>query len=254
MGIYTQTVWLGGLLIEGVILVRSVLGRSLAKYPYFYLYIASVFAASTALYVIRIVNPLEHGFYWPKQYVTLFLGCGVIFEVSRHVFAQRVTLDRIARWTMLVTFGAIFLSVAIQAIFLPHWNVTTNTADLERDLRIAQAIGLMTIFLLTGYYGISIGKNIKGMILGFGIYVGASVFSLTLQLFVGPRFNPAFAVIQSTAYLVALSIWMAALWSYEAEPTEKPPSISGGEYQFLAGRTQEMLGSINDHLDRTVSR
>src|ERR1700722_5389976 len=254
MGIYIQTVWLSGLLIEGIILVRSVLGRSLAKYPFFYLYIASVLAASMTLYVMAIVRPAVHGLYWPKQYVTLFLGCGVIFEVSRHVFAQRVTLDRIARWTMLVTFGAIFLSVAIQAFFLPHWNVTTNTADLERDLRIAQAIGLITILLLSGYYAIAIGKNIKGMILGFGIYVGASVFSLTLRLFVGARFDPAFGVIQSTAYLVALSIWMVALWSYDPEPTEKPPSISGGEYQLFAGRTQELLGSINDHLDRTVPR
>lgn len=254
MGIYTQTVWLGGLLIEGVILLRSVLGRSLAKYPFFYLYIASVFATSMALYFVAIVRPAVHGLYWPMQYVTLFLGCGVIFEVSRHVFAQRVTLDRIARWTMLVTFGAIFLSVAMQAFVLPHWSVTANTADLERDLRIAQAIGLMTILLLTGYYGIGIGKNIKGMILGFGIYVGASVFSLTLRLFVGARFNPAFGVIQNTAYLVTLSVWIVALWSYEPEPTEKPPSSSGGGYQLLADRTQEILGSINDHLDRTVPR
>jgi hypothetical protein len=255
MGIYTQIVWLGGLLVEVVILLRSVLGRSLAKYPLFYLYIGSVFASSMALYVIAIVRPSLRGLlYWPKQYVTLFLGCGVIFEVSRHVFAQRVTLDRIARWTMLVTFGAIFLSVAMQAFVLPHWNVTTNTADLERDLRIAQAIVLMTILLLSGYYGIGIGKNIKGMILGFGIYVGASVFSLTLRLFVGSRFDPAFGVIQTTAYLVALSIWMVALWSYEPELVEKPPSVSAGEYQVLAGRTREILGSINEHLDRTVPR
>ena len=67
MGIYTQIVWLGGLLIEVVILVRSVLGRSLAKYPLFYLYIGSVFAASMALYVIAIVRPSLHGLYWPKQ-------------------------------------------------------------------------------------------------------------------------------------------------------------------------------------------
>jgi hypothetical protein len=254
MGIYIQVVWLGGLLIEGIILVRSVLGRSFAKYPLFFLYIASVLAGSMALYVIAIVRPSQHGLYWPKQYVTLFLGCGVIFEVSRHVFAQRVTLDRVARWTMLVTFGAIFLSVAIQAFFLPHWNVTTNTADLERDLRIAQAIVLMTILFLTGYYGIGIGKNIRGMILGFGIYVGASVFSLTLRLFVGTRFDRAFGVIQNTAYFLALAVWMVALWSYDSEPTEKPPSSSGGEYQLLAGRTQEILGSINDHLDRTVPR
>jgi hypothetical protein len=200
------------------------------------------------------VRQSVHGLYWPKQYVTLFLGCGVIFEVSRHVFAQRVTLDRIARWTMLVTFGAIFLSVAIQAFVLPRWNVTTNTADLERDLRIAQAIVLMTILFLSGYYGIGIGKNIKGMILGFGIYVGASVFSLTLRLFVGTRFDPAFGVIQTTAYFLALSIWMVALWSYEPELAEKPPSVSAKEYQVLAGRTREILGSINEHLDRTVPR
>src|ERR1700730_1089941 len=241
MGIYTQIVWLGGLLIEVVILVRSVLGRSLAKYPLFYLYIASVLAASMTLYVMAIVRPAVHGLYWPKQYVTLFLGCGVIFEVSRHVFAQRVTLDRIARWTMLVTFGAIFLSVAMQAFVLPHWNVTTNTADLERDLRIAQAIVLMTILFLSGYYGIGIGKNIKGMILGFGIYVGASVLSLTIRLLVGARFSSAWQIIQSSAYFVALSIWAVALWSYEAEPAAGPPSISGGEYQILAGRTQRGL-------------
>jgi hypothetical protein len=255
MGIYTQIVWLGGLLIELAILLRSVLGRSFAKYPLFYVYIASVFAGSMALYVIAIVRPSLRGLYWPKQYVTLFLGCGVIFEVSRHVFAQRVTLARVARWTMLVTFGAIFLSVAIQAFFLPHWNITTNTADLERDLRIAQAIVLMTILFLTGYYGIGIGKNIKGMILGFGIYVGASVFSLTLRLFVGARFDAAFGVIQNTAYFLALVVWMIALWSYDrTEPPRRPPPDDQGGYQILAGRTKGMLDSINEHLDRTVPR
>jgi hypothetical protein len=53
---------------------------------------------------------------------------------------------------------------------------------------------------------------------------------------------------------VALSIWMVALWSYEPELVEKPPSVSAGEYQVLAGRTREILGSINEHLDRTVPR
>ncbi len=129
-----------------------------------------------------------------------------------------------------------------------------NTADLERDLRIAQAIVLMTILFLTGYYGIEIGKNIKGMILGFGVYVGASVLSLTIRLLVGPRFDSAWQVIQSSSYFVALSIWAVALWSYEAEPAAGPPSISGGEYQILAGRTQRVLGSINEHLDRTAPR
>ncbi len=43
-----------------------------------------------------------------------------------------------------------------------------NPAELERDLRIAQAIALLSIVFLTGYYGIEIGKNMKGI--DFGIW------------------------------------------------------------------------------------
>jgi len=261
MIIFTQIVWLGGLFLEGVILIRSIQGKSFAKYSLFYVYIASVLVTSAALWVIYvyIAKPsVNVAVYWPAQYITLALGCGVIFEISRHVFAHRVSLDRLARWTMLATFGLIFLLVAVHAFLLPQWNVAANTADLERDLRVAQAIVLMTIIFLTGYYRIEIGKNVRGMILGFGVYVGASVLSLTVRVFIGPRFGTAWQIIQSSAYFAALAIWAVALWSFEPERPSKPPSDSGdgsgAGYQALADQTQEILVSIGDHLDRPKTR
>jgi hypothetical protein len=257
MTIFTQIVWLGGLFLEGVILIRSIQGKSFAKYSLFYVYIASVLVTSAALWVIYIyiAKPsVNVAVYWPAQYITLALGCGVIFEISRHVFAHRVSLDRLARWTMLATFGLIFLLVAVHAFLLPKWNVAANTADLERDLRVAQAIVLMTIIFLTGYYRIEIGKNVRGMILGFGVYVGASVLSLTVRVFIGPRFSTAWQIIQSSAYFAALAIWAVALWSFEPERPSKPPSDCDDEasagYQALADQTQEILVSIGDHLDK----
>jgi hypothetical protein len=261
MTIFTQIVWLGGLFLEGVILIRSIQGKSFAKYSLFYVYIASVLVTSAALWVIYIyvAKPsVNVAVYWPAQYITLALGCGVIFEISRHVFAHRVTLDRLARWTMLATFGLIFLLVAVHAFLLPQWNVATNTADLERDLRVAQALVLMTIIFLTAYYRIEIGKNIRGMIVGFGVYVGASVLSLTVRLFIGPRFGTAWQIIQSSAYFAALAIWAFALWSYEPERPSSGPSdsdgASGGGYQALADQTQEVLDSIGDQLGRPKTR
>src|SRR5580704_4106998 len=98
MEIFTQFVWLGGLLLLGVILVRSVQGKSLARYPLFYAYIASVLAASAFLYLVSIVRPsLNVPLYWDLQFVTLSLGCGVVFDISRNVFAQHVSLDRVVR-------------------------------------------------------------------------------------------------------------------------------------------------------------
>jgi hypothetical protein len=254
MEIFAQVVWLSGILLQGVILVRSVQGKSLARYPLFYVYIASVSAASAFLYVMSIVRPsLNVPLYWKMQFVTLSIGCGVIFEILRNVFVDHVSLDRVVRWVMGITFGLIFFLVAIHAFFLPHWNLAKDTADLERDLRLAQAVALLAIVFLTQYYGIEIGKNMKGMILGFGVYVGASVISLTLQVFLGVKFMPVWTVIQPSSYVAALLIWAAALWSYVPLPA---PQVRPAEadYQRLAGRTRRVLGSIQEHLDRTPQR
>jgi hypothetical protein len=254
MEIFVQVVWLSGLLLQGVILVRSVQGKSLARYPLFYVYIASVLAASGFLYVISIVRPsLNVPLYWNMQFVTLSLGCGVIFEISRNVFADHASLDRVVRWIMGITFGLIFFLVAIHAFFLPHWNLAKDTADLERDLRLAQAVALLAIVFLTQYYGIEIGKNMKGMILGFGVYVGASIISLTLQVFVGVGFTPIWTIIQPSSYVAALFIWAVALWSYAPVPAPQVRSTDA-DYQRLAGRTRQVLGSIQDQLDRTPQR
>jgi hypothetical protein len=121
-------------------------------------------------------------------------------------------------------------------------------------LRVAQALVLMTIIFLTGYYRIELGKNIRGMILGFGVYVGASVLSLTTRLFIGSRFDTAWQIIQSSSYFAALAIWAFALWTYEPEPRSKPPSDPGGGYQTLADQTQQVLDSINDHLNKPAPR
>jgi hypothetical protein len=247
MGIFAQFVWLSGIFVLGVILVRSVPGKSLARYPLFYAYVASVLFTSAFFYV---KPSLYVRFYWTMQFVTLSLGCGVIFEISRFVFAEHVSLDRVVRWIMGTTFGMIFFLVAIHAFLLPHWNLSKNTADLERDLRLAQAVALLTIVFLTQYYGIEIGKNMKGMILGFGVYVGASIISLTLQLFVGDRFMPAWIIIQPSSYLAALLIWTVALWSYEPAPA-RSSEVTDADYQRLAGRTRQVLGSIQKQLDRT---
>ncbi len=250
MRIFSQIVWISGLLTEMTILARAIQRRSFGKYSLFYTYIASVLVVDAVFYIAPSVVPR---FYWPAELVTAALGCGVIVEISRHVFVQRVSLDRFARWVSIMAFGAIFLLFAIHAFLLPHWKPAANPADLERDLRIAESAALLTVVFLTGYYGIEIGKNMKGMILGFGVYVGASIITVTLRLFLGIRFNPIWKVIEPSSYLAALLIWTVALWSYEPVP-DALPEPTDIDYRGLAGRTRQLLGSIQDQLDRTPDR
>ena len=254
MEILSQVVVYTALLIEVVILVRSIRCKTFAKYSIFYTYLLTVWVTSLYLLIAyTATRSLYALFYWRLQFVTLALGCGVIVEISRHVFARHVSLDRFARWVAIVTFGAIFLVFAIHVAFLPHWKPVANPAELERNLRIAQAIALLTIVFLTGYYRIEIGKNMKGLILGFGVYVGASIISLTLRLFIGIWFSPVWKIIGPFSYTAALLIWMVALWSYEPAPAS-PPEPMEVDYRRLAGRTRQALGSIQEQLDRTPDR
>src|SRR5580704_13562768 len=113
MRILTQSLWLSGLLMETMILVRSFLGKSFTKYSLFYVYMASVLTTSTGLYIASIAAPsIYPRLYWPVLFITLSLGYGVIIEISRHVFAQHVSLERFARWIAVTTYGVIFLLVA----------------------------------------------------------------------------------------------------------------------------------------------
>jgi hypothetical protein len=208
-----------GALLEFVIVARAIQSKSFAKYPTFFTYMLSVLSVAVFLNIVAgIATPFIYArLYWWSDIITVALGCGVLLEISQHVFARHISLDHFVRWVAAITFGAIFVVFAIHAFILPNWNPVANSAELERQLRVAQALGLLSIVLLSGYYGTAIGKNMKGMILGFGVYVGAALISLTLLQMIGIRFSPAWMFIQPFAYVVALFIWTVALWTYEAD-------------------------------------
>lgn len=241
----TLIVWWTGILLEAVILVRAIRAKFLGKYPLFYAYIATVLCVSIVLYVgSRRMLPLWYSkTYWNTQIITLAVGCGVILEIIRQVLSPHPGPARFARWAAAVLFGSIFAVFFLHAFFMREWMPATNSADLERDLRMAQALALFVVVFLIFYYRIAIGRNMRGMIVGFGLYVAVSLISLTLRLFVGIQFSPAWKVIQTTSYLMALFIWVVALWSYEPNPVVEPPV--GMNQDALVRRTRATLDGVS---------
>ncbi|MGB7752448.1 MAG: hypothetical protein WCF88_12930, partial [Candidatus Acidiferrales bacterium] len=75
--------WPAGLLIELLLLVRSVQTKNLTKYIYFYAYILCVFIVSAGLFIGRSRVEFYEAWYWPTQFATLVIGFGVVLEVVR---------------------------------------------------------------------------------------------------------------------------------------------------------------------------
>jgi hypothetical protein len=245
--------WRAGLVVEVLILIRAVRSGMLTKFPYFYAYILCVCGVSLALYV---GYALSHGFYnrwyWPTQFATLVAGCGLVLEVVRHAFEFYPGAERVARLACLGIFGATFCYVGFKLARRVELTPATVTVELERDLRVIEALLLVTILTIVFYYGITLGRNLVGLIVGFGAYVGVSLMTLAVRAYMGHSFNAAWVILQSGAYLFSLMVWMVALWSYSPQPVPTHRSRLDGDYEVLAGATREILNSLRSYFKRTA--
>jgi hypothetical protein len=246
-------VWRIGLLLELAILVRAVASKTVAKFPYFYAYILCVFCVSAALNIPYVMSPaFYYKWYWPTQFATLVAGCGLIFEILRHTLEAYPGAERVGRAASLGIFALTFLYVGLKAAVVPELAPLAVTVELERGLRVIEALLLVSILTIVFYYHIEIGRNVKGLIVGFGAYVGSSLVALALRAFLGPRFNSAWEILQSGSYLFALTVWMVALWSYYPQPVPLNRTRLDADYEALASATRQILQSLRSHLRRTA--
>jgi hypothetical protein len=246
--------WLAGLLFEFLLLVRALQAKTFTKYIYFYAYILGVFCVSVGLYIGRAVSPeFYEAWYWPTQFATLALGCGVVLEIVRQALAAYHGAERIARLASWAVFVATFCYWEWYAARRAEWLPFDTTVLLERDLRVIQALVMATVLAVVFYYRIELGRNVIGMIVGFGFYVGMSLTTLAVRAFAGPRFNAAWAILQTTSYLLATVVWTFALWSYHPNPAAPVLAPAGAEYDALVHGTKARLEMVRSHL-RGVAR
>ena len=93
---------------------------------------------------------------------------------------------------------------------------------------MVQAILLAGLLQVISYYGISMGKNLRGMILGYGQCIGVTLIAIALRSHFGRHFQNAWSLVQQLTYLAALAIWAVALWSYRPNPIMKSTIGSDG--------------------------
>src|SRR5271169_6364602 len=141
--------WLAGMLIEFVILVRAVQAKTLTKYIYFYAYILGVFIVSVGLYIGKSVSPeFYEAWYWPTQFATLAMGCAVVLEIVRQALAAYPGAERLARLASCAVFAVTFCYLEWHVARRMDWSTTNATVELERDLRVIQALVLATVLAI----------------------------------------------------------------------------------------------------------
>jgi hypothetical protein len=250
--VLTQFLWWGGIVLETFLLVRCARGKFYREYPGFFSYIAVVLLASVVRYSVR-QNPGTYALvYWYSQVVSLIAGYVVIVEIYRRALKDYPGAARMAQTLLMAILVLIVSKAAFDSAGSMGWSIARTCEELERDLRAVQATVLIAILGLLAYYRIPLGRNLKGILLGFGIFIGVSVTILTLRFSFGDRLRLVYQYLPPFTYFAVLIIWCAALWSYHANPVPETKPELEQDYRSLALGTRRLLGHARTHLTRAV--
>ncbi len=237
------TIWCVGVFLEMLLLVRGFQEKLLQQFPIFYAYLFFV-AVNDCIRMSVYRWSSSHYFqvYWITQFLSLTLGSGIIFEIYRVALRSYPGTARMTRYVLLTVFVAIFA----KSVTAPSGDVLSRVAGaslmLERNLRIVQGLAVVTLVLLFLWYAIPFGKNLKGILLGYSLFIGLSIVQMTLWLYSWEQIKPFWPYAQPMCYLMVIGIWVRTLWSAHPLPEAIPDSQLECDYELLLASTRDRFG------------
>jgi hypothetical protein len=246
-------VWVLGLLLMAVLLVRACEKTLLRSYPLFYLYLSFILLKSSCLLWIYLKRPSDYGrFYWYIDPASSVLGCAVVWEIYRGALGRFPGAARMARNVLLLLLAAVLSKVISDTSNGIAWWPSGTLVELERNLRAVQAAVLIVLVGIIALYRIPVSRNVWGMMLGYGLFVGTNVIVLTLRVLLGNSFQEAWHYLQPLSYVSVLGIWCATLWSYLPLSVGKTNPKIEEDYQLLVRATRKGFLEARTYLRKAL--
>jgi hypothetical protein len=247
----TLAIWWVGTLLEALLLWRGVQAKLFRVFPIFYSYLFLVLTGEVLRFTTYRWFPHSYAIvYWFTQFLSLIVGSAVIFEIYRVGLGRFPGTARMTQYFLLIVFGIVFVKTVAKnfaSADLYPW-ITGSLVDLERNFRIVQAVALVALLSLFFLYAIPFGRNLRGILVGYGLFIGATITQFTLLFYWRHDDVAAFwNYLQPICYLFVLCFWTASLWSLDIVPEVEPQMQLERDYQMLADSTRRQF-------ERTLSR
>lgn len=248
-----QAIWWGCIALEFALLVRCIVGRLLVCYPVFYGYILFVCLQSLVRYSTYRLQPQFYApVYWITQWLGILIGCGVVFEVYRVGLRAYPGAARMARNLLALVFILASTNAIVDTSNDPRWWMLVTNNELELALRTVQALAIVALVILFLFYSIPFGRNLKGVLLGYGLFISQMVIWLKFFSPGTAKYPEFWFNLLPATYFVILVIWLTQLWSYAPNPEPRKAVQLEEQYQRVAGATSQRLREARGYLAKAV--
>jgi hypothetical protein len=245
-------IWSVGIALELILITRGVQQGLIRRYPAFYSYIGFVLASDILVYPVRFSPHAYLYFYWTTEFLSLVLGCLVLLEFYRSALAEYPGTARMARALLGLLFVVAMIKTVVKTVNVPEWWFNATPAQVEGLLRVCQLLSILSLTVLFLFYSIPFGKNLRGILLGFGLFFSWSVLCLALVAAGVAKAESLWSYTLPFSYLLTLVVWTVHLWSYQPNPVPDRSIPLEQDYLRVAAATQRRLHTARGHLAKAV--
>src|SRR6185312_10509564 len=114
---------------------------------------------------------------------------------------------------------------------VPEWWFYARPAQVEGVLRVCQLLAILALTFLFLFYSIPFGKNLRGILLGYGFFVSWSVLCLALVAAGVAKADSFWSYTYPISYVLSVVVWTVHLWSYQPNPIPDRAIPLEQEYQ-----------------------
>jgi hypothetical protein len=232
----SHLIWSASAALEFLLLVRGWQCKLLRHYPLFYGYISFVLVVEVLRFLAQFAGDVVYRYsFWTFEYLAIGAGCAVVFEIYKIALDYYPGAARIARNALAFVFAMACAKGLANGVHIHQVWTEEVALNFERIVRTVQGIAITALVVLFVAYGIPFGKNLRGILLGYSLFIAERVICLT---FVRPRGHDFWFYAYSASYIAVLGLWLNHLWSYQPAPEAQTRLALEQDYQALAAATQ----------------
>jgi hypothetical protein len=245
------TLGLSTLVPEALLLWRARQGQLLSCFPFFYSYLVYVLCGSATLFVVYRVRPNSYpSAYWFYFVLSIVVEFAVLIEISDHIFQPFLAIRNLGRAITIVVSVALGL-VYILPTILESRGMRMALLDFALRASLTKAFILAILLFAAHHYGLKLGRNVAGLMLGFSIYLGVNVANFASVECFGNLYANILWIMSPIAFTLCLLVWTGALWKLAPMPGTRPlPSAAGGDSEALVLE----LARFNNTLPRFLNK
>ncbi|MBZ5671160.1 MAG: hypothetical protein LAO04_15705 [Acidobacteriia bacterium] len=228
------------------------MARLLSLFPVFYSYIIYVLCGTVTLTVIYVIRPRWYATgFWFHELVCVLVEFAVLVEIADHMFQPFPAIRHLGRaLTLLISFT--FALVYILPAILQRHEPGATLLDFALRASVTKAVILAGLVFTAHRFGLRLGRNVAGLMLGFSIYLGVNVANFAAaQNFGQALYIRILWVMSPIAFTLCLLVWTIALWELAPMPrTDSVRPAPGGNSQALTLELARFNGALSRFLRR----